>query len=211
MNQMSWQLLAVRRALVTFAIWMVGACLITSLGCTSKTENAQDQQKPAVGELAPDFVLKDVDGRPFHLKDYIGPHFIVLEFGSITCPMCTQSGLDRREALAQKYQGRVDFAFIYCREAHPDHPFGSMAYASGPNPPQTTNWKDRSKRAQEFRKQFKVERRVLVDETGEESVQREFGNRDSEIVVVDTKGRIALKQQYADTKELESFLEQHCQ
>ncbi|HLW67421.1 MAG TPA: deiodinase-like protein [Gemmataceae bacterium] len=188
--------------------------MIALAGCTSRDEDPADsfsKQKPAVGEPAPDFVLKDVNSQPFHLKDYVGRHFIVLEFGSTTCPMCTQSGLDRREALAKKYRGRVEFAFIYCREAHPDHPFGSMAFKSGPNPSQTTNWPDRAKRAQEFQKQFKIERRLLVDEIGEPTVQHEFGNRDSEIVVVDRAGDIVLKQQYADTKELEDYLDQHCE
>ena len=214
MNQLPWRWLAARRAQMAAAIYFMCVCLMSIIGCTASHVDPPTgfaQEKPALGELAPDFVLKDIDGESFHLKDFVGKHPIVIEFGSTTCPFCTQSGLDRREALADRYQGRVEFAFVYCREAHPDHPFGSMQVTSGPNPSQTANWPDRAKRARAFRKQFKIKRRVLVDEMGEQSVQRDFGNRDSEIVVLDEAGHIILKQQHADTKELEDFLEQHCQ
>jgi hypothetical protein len=47
---------------------------------------AQDfsHQKPAVGDRAPDFVLRSFDNKEFHLKDRIGQKPIVIEFGSIT-------------------------------------------------------------------------------------------------------------------------------
>ena len=40
------------------------------------------QAKPALGEAAPDFVLRDVDGRELRLKDLVGKQPIVIEFGS---------------------------------------------------------------------------------------------------------------------------------
>jgi hypothetical protein len=40
------------------------------------------QMKPALGETAPDFVLKDLEGREFRLKDAVGSRPIVLEIGS---------------------------------------------------------------------------------------------------------------------------------
>jgi hypothetical protein len=61
-----------------------------------------------------------------------------------------------------------------------------------------------------FHDQQHMNRRVLVDENEEQSVQRLFGGRDSEIIVVDTAGNIALKQPFADTNELEEFLKEHC-
>jgi hypothetical protein len=39
---------------------------------------------PEVGDPAPDFVLRDPEGRPYHLRDHIGRLPIVLEFGSFT-------------------------------------------------------------------------------------------------------------------------------
>jgi cytochrome oxidase Cu insertion factor (SCO1/SenC/PrrC family) len=42
------------------------------------------QAKPAVGELAPDFTLHDLDGKALRLKDLLGKRPVVLEFGSYT-------------------------------------------------------------------------------------------------------------------------------
>jgi hypothetical protein len=38
--------------------------------------------KPALGEVAPDFVLRDLDGKELCLKDLVGKQPIVIEFGS---------------------------------------------------------------------------------------------------------------------------------
>jgi cytochrome oxidase Cu insertion factor (SCO1/SenC/PrrC family) len=42
------------------------------------------KNKPALGEAAPDFVLKDLDGKEFRLQDVLGKKPIVIEFGSYT-------------------------------------------------------------------------------------------------------------------------------
>jgi hypothetical protein len=39
---------------------------------------------PAVGEVAPEFTLRDVDGKPFRLRDESGKVPVVIEFGSFT-------------------------------------------------------------------------------------------------------------------------------
>jgi hypothetical protein len=41
-------------------------------------------QRPALGETAPDFVLRDLDGKAFRLKDAVGKRPLVIEFGSYT-------------------------------------------------------------------------------------------------------------------------------
>lgn len=43
-----------------------------------------EQNKPALGEAAPDFTLHDVEGKPFRLSDYAGRVPVVIEFGSFT-------------------------------------------------------------------------------------------------------------------------------
>jgi hypothetical protein len=42
------------------------------------------QAKPAQGEPAPDFMLYDLDGKAFRLKDVVGKRPVVIEFGSYT-------------------------------------------------------------------------------------------------------------------------------
>jgi hypothetical protein len=38
--------------------------------------------KPALGEAAPDFVLRDLEGKELRIKDVVGKQPIVIEFGS---------------------------------------------------------------------------------------------------------------------------------
>jgi hypothetical protein len=116
--------------------------------------------------------------------------------------------LGPREDLARKYQNKADFYFVYTREAHPGKPFGSLAMS--PNAPpaydQTHNWKERAERAELFSKQKHVSRPILVDEDGGASVLGMYGDRDNELIVIDASGRIALKQEHADTNALDLFL-----
>jgi hypothetical protein len=112
---------------------------------------------------------------------------------------------DLREAIARKYGDRVDFVFVYCREAHPNQPFGTLG-SDDPSPGQTHTWNERAVRAQSFREEMKVARLILVDEDGAQSVQDQFGGKDNQCIVMDAHGRIALKQAQADPEALDEFL-----
>jgi peroxiredoxin len=39
-----------------------------------------------VGEVAPDFILKGADGKPYHLADFVGKSIVVLEWFNNGCP-----------------------------------------------------------------------------------------------------------------------------
>jgi hypothetical protein len=167
-----------------------------------------DRQVPAVGDLAPDFTLRDIDGHEFRLADHLGRVPIVLEFGSVTCLQCVLGAFDRKEAIAREYAGEVEFVFIYCREAHPDQAFGSMAMTAGNNPSQTFTWDERAERARSFRQKMNVGRLLLVDGNDEDSVQQLYGGRDNQLIVIDGDGQIAFKQPYTDHRELRRYLEE---
>jgi hypothetical protein len=42
------------------------------------------QRKPTLGDAAPDFTLRDVEGKTFRLSQEVGRVPVVLEFGSFT-------------------------------------------------------------------------------------------------------------------------------
>lgn len=77
---------------------------------------------PKPGEKAPDFTLDIVAGDPRRLLDFQGD-FLVLELGSITCPLfqSRRKGMN----LADVTYPNVDFAILYVREAHPGEKRGS--------------------------------------------------------------------------------------
>jgi hypothetical protein len=102
-----------------------------------------------------------------------------------------------RDGLMEKYQGRVEFLFVYCQEAHPegegDMCVRSMTPALEDLPPltRTRSWEERAERARLFRDWTKTPRRILVDEDGPESVSARYGGFGDRLIVVDTQGRIA--------------------
>lgn len=71
---------------------------------------------PKVGQKAPDFELQTVEGETRHLLDFDG-EFLVLEMGSITCPLF-QSRRTLMEPVSADFSG-VSSAVLYVREAHP--------------------------------------------------------------------------------------------
>ena len=103
--------------------------------------------KPAVGEPAPVFVLKDLDGKDYRLSDRLGRTPLVIEFGSATCPYCVGAA-EGMDDLARRDEGKAEFLFIYCREAHPDEAGMRMLTSQEELPvlPQTREGEDRAGR-----------------------------------------------------------------
>lgn len=61
--------------------------------------------KPDVGFLAPDFLLKTLDGKEIRLSDYLGKD-VVLNFWSSQCPFCLTE-LRNYSRLVNENQGRL--------------------------------------------------------------------------------------------------------
>ncbi len=71
---------------------------------------------PTMGGKAPDFMVETVDGTPQQLLDFDGD-FLVLELGSVTCPLFQSRRSHMRSLVAEHPQ--TSFAILYVREAHP--------------------------------------------------------------------------------------------
>jgi hypothetical protein len=113
--------------------------------------------------------------------------------------------------VARKYHGRVEFYIVYCREAHPGRPFGSLAFSTDAPPSfeQTWTWQERAERAALFCERRQSARTALVDEDGDDCVFDKYGASDGQLIVIDAAGRVALKQSKADAAALEDFLREH--
>lgn len=71
---------------------------------------------PKVGEKAHDFSLLSIDRKKVNLLDFTG-EFLVLELGSITCPLF-QGRREGMRDLVEQFPD-VSFSVLYVREAHP--------------------------------------------------------------------------------------------
>ena len=73
------------------------------------------QTKPEIGFLAPDFLLKTLDGREVRLSDYLG-QVVVLNFWTSQCPFCLME-LKNFSRLAAEYQNKLVVVAINRGEA----------------------------------------------------------------------------------------------
>ena len=71
---------------------------------------------PIPGTRAPDFALTKADGQAHQLLDFEAD-FLVLELGSITCPLFQSRRRSMVKTAAKA--ANADFAVLYVREAHP--------------------------------------------------------------------------------------------
>jgi type I thyroxine 5'-deiodinase len=77
----------------------------------------------AVGELAPDGQVIDLNGETAALSSYFGPEastLLVLNFGAYSCPH-QRKRIDELKALQSRWADKgVLFLFVYTAEAHPE-------------------------------------------------------------------------------------------
>ena len=79
---------------------------------------------PKAGDAAHDVTLHTLAGRQVRLSDYRG-RWLVLETGSLTCPMYVRN-VNPMRTLRAAYRN-VEFLVVYVREAHPGSRTGPHA------------------------------------------------------------------------------------
>jgi len=165
--------------------------------------------KLAAGSPAPDFALKDLEGADFHLRDPANKKPMVLEFGSYSCPFCRRE-FDPMDRLLAKYKDRIDFVFIYGREAHPETAVNPLEPGETRPILRAADYAERVRVAQWLRQTMHPQRRILVDDFGDQSVfDRYFDSGfDDPLVVVDKDGAVALGMNWTDAAALGGFLDQ---
>lgn len=104
----------------TFII--LGAAIIIG-GCThaaqqqQPADNATEQQTAAVQtdkDMAPDFTLNAIDGKPLTLSSLRGK-YVILDFWGSWCPWCIK-GFPKMKEYYQKYQGKFEILGIDCND-----------------------------------------------------------------------------------------------
>lgn len=151
------------------------------------------QEGPAVGDQAPDFTLKTIDGKQsVHLSKLTGPKPVVLVFGNFSCgPFRTI--FPEADALRERYKDRAHFVMVYVREAHPTDGWvmasnGKMGVAVK----QPTTTEERTQVCEQFVAKAKPGMTVVVDDI-KDTAGNAYSGMPARFYVIDPKGKVAFK------------------
>ncbi len=151
------------------------------------------QAGPALGELAPDFTLKTVDGRDeVTLSKLVGPKPVVLVFGNFSCgPFRSRAG--DVEKLYARMGDRADFAMVYVREAHPTDGWQMESNDRvGVSFRQPTSFQERTDIAQTCARTLGLGMPTLVDAM-DDRVGAAYSGMPSRLYLIDRDGKVAYK------------------
>lgn len=199
------------KALVLFsASMLVGGCFPNEAG---PELSHFDGLAPAVGKPAPNFTLRDLDGKKIDLNQMVGEKPIVLQLGSHSCPVYRYRRFSM-ETLRKKYQGRVHFQLVYTKEAHPagsKSPFADGEWLTWWNRltdvrvAQPRTGADRLQQAQMSHRTLGINYPMAVDGM-DDRVWRTYGAAASPAFVIDRRGRIVLRQVWIDPQGIDEAL-----
>jgi cytochrome oxidase Cu insertion factor (SCO1/SenC/PrrC family) len=128
-------------------------------------------------ELAPDFELKDLEGRQWRLSELLGQP-VVLIFDSGTCPL-TAGGIPGLKKLDEELATPAKWLMVYIREAHP-----------GEDTPSHRSMEQKAEQARRLRDDEGIRWPILIDEL-DGRVHKDYGLQPNAVFVIDAGGRIA--------------------
>lgn len=144
------------------------------------------------GDTYKDAPLQTLDGKTVHLSDYLRNKPLVLETGSMTCPMYAQS-VPPMMKLIEKYP-QLDHVLMYVREAHP-----------GELQPQHRSEAEKIKAAKKTKRRYRDGRTILVDDI-DGSAHRHYGTMPNSIFVIAPDGKILFRSIWNNADEMDAIL-----
>ncbi len=129
-----------------------------------------------------DVSVLDLDGEERSLSALYSQGPIVIEFGSISCPIFT-SRLQAMDVLAEEYADHARFFVMYTREAHPGARFPPIEHVE-----------QKIDHARALTKRG-ARRSVLVDDV-DGALHRRYGGFPNSILIVGTDGVITLRMEW---------------
>lgn len=133
---------------------------------------------PAMGEKAADVSLLNLAGEPRRLLDFDGD-FLVVEFGSITCPLF-QSRRSTMKSIDAEF-ANVASVIFYVREAHPGLDIAAHQ-----------NLDDKMKRGRQLRDTDGEGREILVDDM-DGTAHQAFGSYPNAVFVMNKHGCVVYR------------------
>ncbi len=146
------------------------------------------------GDMAPDFELRDTEGRSWRLSELRGRP-VVLITGSATCPLTHGSVYGLKEVY-REFGRRAHWFYLYVREAHP-----------GERLPSHEGYEQKREQAEFFRQADEVPWPVLVDDL-EGTVAHAYTKLPNAQFLVDAEGVVAFRGDVAHGPTLYRALEQ---
>lgn len=146
---------------------------------------------PKAGEMYFDFKAKTLDGKEVSLSNFLDKP-IVLDTGSITCPMYAHSKSPMLE-LQEEYPN-IHFLLLYVREAHPGGRTNSI-----------TSMKEKMANAKAMLKLYKEKRTILIDDL-EGTAHRLYGAMPNMTYVIDTDGTVKFRTNWTNVEALKKVL-----
>lgn len=162
--------------------------------------------KTQIGMVAPDFTLRDLDGKPVTLSSLRGKP-VVLEFGSYTCPVF-RGNVEPIETIRQAYGDAVHWVLIYTKEAHAsdDGRVSQKNVNEGIEVPQHTSFEQRVAAARACRQVMAVKMPILVDDFSNE-VSGTYAGFPNRGLVLDGEGRIVYNQKWFNLDQVRQALD----
>jgi thiol-disulfide isomerase/thioredoxin len=151
------------------------------------------QEGPMVGEKAPDFTLKTIDGKEtVQLSKWVGPKPVVLVFGNFTCGPF-RAIFPEADSLRERYKDHATFVMVYVREAHPDDGWKMSSNTRvGVGVKQPTTTAERAEVCQQFTQKLKPGMTVVVDDITD-TAGNLYSGMPARFYVIDTQGTVAFK------------------
>ena len=146
---------------------------------------------PQVGQKMIDFSATRLDGTMAYLSDYLG-QVIVLETGSITCPIYTDK-TDEMNRLVGEYP-EVAFLLLYTHEAHPGERIGHHC-----------SFDDKVANANMMKPVINENREVLVDDI-QGTAHATYGGFPNMLYLIDRDGTVLIRGHWSDPSTLAEAL-----
>lgn len=170
---------------------------------------------PRIGEPAPDFNLRTPNGDEVSLSDLYAEKPVVLEFGSMTCPIY-RNKIERMNRLREQFGDAAAWVLVYTIEAHPcdvPDPYTGRIWpherneAEGLLIEQPTDYEGRIALVRRTIDEFGEHRQILVDGM-DNATWEAWGRRPNSAFVIDRGGEIVEKQFWANPNRLRATLAQ---
>jgi cytochrome c biogenesis protein CcmG/thiol:disulfide interchange protein DsbE len=88
----------------TFFWLLILLFAVALVACSRSDRTSRAGQRPEIGGIAPDFTLRDLNGRSVSLLEYRG-HVVILDFWASWCPPCNET-IPELVSIRKKYGGK---------------------------------------------------------------------------------------------------------